>query len=103
MQINDTVSVVHAHCRNTVSNSMSVASSCVTIERATEKAIKLRGKTDNGKVVTSWFPKKAFRQIGDAHDIPGTEDSKHFVVELMPWFKGDEWTGRFLSLTTELS
>ncbi len=99
IQINDSVAIVLASARNLVTNTLAVAASRCEVIDARDKAVKLQSTTARGKVVTAWFPRKALASIGDAAALHG-QNTAHHTVRLAPWFKADDWTARFLEMTT---
>ncbi len=102
MQINDTVSIVTACGRNVVHNTMAHAASHGTVVNMTDKAIKLKGQTRNGKIITCWLPRKALRPLG-APDRPSWSNSAIHVVTLAPWFRPEGWAARWIDMTTDLA
>lgn len=97
MQLGDTLSIILAAGLN--HKGLAHASVCGEIVEVREKAVKLQAETEKGKAVSAWFPKKALRAIGEASAMAGS-NHQHYTVGLAKWFKGDDWTSRFMQITT---
>lgn len=100
--VGDTVSIVLASGLHSASAALSLAyaSAMCEVVEVTAKAVKLAAETSTGKTVSAWFPRKALPRMGDAHQLPGTNNHMH-TTDLARWFKADGWTARFLELTTQ--
>jgi hypothetical protein len=98
MQLGDTLSIILASGLN--HKGLAHASVCGEIVEVREKAVKLQAETEKGKAVSAWFPKKALRRIGEAREMAGS-NHQHHTTELARWFKADDWTNRFIQITTQ--
>jgi hypothetical protein len=99
IEIGDAVSVVLAGGL-TSNGALCCAGFSGDVIETTEKAVKLSGKTENGKEITAWFPRKAFSKPMDR----GTFGNQRIVgAALARWFNPSGWTAKFISLTTENS
>jgi hypothetical protein len=72
------------------------------IVQVTEKAVRLQAETENGKVITCWFPRKALKATTDGKTNP-FDNHLYYTCTLAKWFKGDDWVWKFISLSRDIS
>ena len=72
-------------------------SSQVEIIDETAKAFKLAAVIETGKEITCWMPKKALVN-GKQRDGASWGNQRLISAQIASWFKGDDWTARFLTL-----
>lgn len=67
------------------------------VVEATDKAVRIVAETENGKVISAWFPRRAFNKITDSGNF-GNQPAKR--TSLARWFKPNGWTARFIELAS---
>ena len=100
MQIGDTLAINLATAYHVVAGRIISRSCMADIIEVTEKAVKVEAATDNGKMVSAWFPKKALVAATNSMSNGTFIHGNHALhcVTLAPWFKAAGWTGIFLNI-----